>query len=329
MRLHIYSSLWLLFLGCILGTSLWASAYPGALKVRSQAWGQQFRHNPLPITPEGFWAGQLQLHIQRCHASLWGFERKYILDAQTVDEIAQVSLGLSQAWKLHAGLSRRQLQASGMDQITTGFHKLFLIPQDKRLDVDMNRNLVTIPTYGLEYNEESEGAPYSQSYEVGLSGQIKLPEWHAVLLGSLALSEETSAFSPRAERVRDSSLQVYWQANLRSLPMQYYIGWHYLHYGQNSSFDRNLKKTQSVALGGLGWSFANTTEIKTQLMISEPIFSDLGQLSRETYEVQLGLQHQWQQLQMQLVLIENIIWPYNTPDWGWSFAIDYGFKGLF
>ena len=311
-------------------TGLIASAFPGALKVRSQAWGQQLHYNPLPVNIEGFEQGKLNLHLQRTHASLWGYERKYILDAQTVDEIVQVELGLNPHLKFQFGFSQRRLQSSGMDQITTGFHKLFFIPQDKRLEVDLNRNLITLPTYGLELNEDDEGLPYSQTYDWAVDTKFEWPQLYASLVGSIGMSQEQAGASPREHRAIDWSMQVYWQAFLPSQTnLQYFLGVHWVRMDQADRFDKSLQAEQSILTSGMGWNFLKNTDAKLQLVIAEPIYQDLGQLSRETYEIQAGIQHRWSAMNIQFVLIENVIWPYNTPDWGWSLAVDYGLPSIF
>jgi hypothetical protein len=73
--------------------------------------------------------------------------------------------------------------------------------------------------------------------------------------------------------------------------------------------------SESLLVGG-SYQLTNESQLITQSLIHRPAFREFGQLSRSTYEIHLGTRIKWEQIGVQIAIIENVIWPYNTPDWG-------------
>ena len=93
------------------------------------------------------------------------------------------------------------------------------------------------------------------------------------------------------------------------------------------NFDRSREVAVATRAQQGGWVLGylheldDQQELVGQMMVYQPVFRQLGQLSRNTYEVHLGYRIHLSRLAIELTLIENLFYYYNSPDWGMNLGV--------
>lgn len=290
------------------------------LLLRSQTLAQFFRGAPNSPAFTSLEPGKLIFKANRSYATYWGLEKRYILDGESIDDNAQIHLGIIPDLLITLELSQRQFTKLPMDDVSVKFHQIFGIPQNARTDDRRNDTRFSVPDYGLELNQDDNNRPISQ--QLGLKVEKHLNFSYANRLAiTLEVSQENSKYSLIRKGAQDFGLQLGYR---RIFPSGYaYAMASGMIFDGSQDTTLYLRSRQASFLLGGAWITDNLGQFLIQGLISESPFIDLGQLSRYSYEVHLGYRRTWGNLDFELGLIENIIWPYNTPDWGLSFGICY------
>jgi hypothetical protein len=308
-----------LLLQLLLLSSL-SHAGEGPLLTRSEAVGQLFRLNPPLQNPRLLPAGRLEFAASRTYANLWARDKRYLLDGEIVDDQARMGFGLGADLQVGFSFSSRRFAQADTDQIAISFHELFRIGQDGRLQTGKHHTRFIIPDYNLQYTRDNLDRRFSEQASVDLSYGILTSARHGWdLTATLIASYEMASFSPYTEGSIDrglilgalypTSLFTYF-ANLRQL-----------------FFDRQKEvrvgtrsENRGFALGMI-YPLPEAQQLIFQFMNNQPVFRDLGQLSRNSYEWQLGYRYRWEAVTLEAAVIENIFWLYNSPDWGFSLGL--------
>jgi hypothetical protein len=231
-----------------------------------------------------------------------------------------MSAGLGAGFQLGLGFSSRRFVQADTDQIAITFHDLFHIGQDGRLQTGKHHTRFVIPDYNLQYSRDNLDRTFSEQATVDLSYAILSAATHGwSLTATLLAAYEMAGFSPYAAGSMD-----------KGVILGALLPWHAITYFANVRqlfFDKRKDgrvATRSENRGfalGMMYALPEHQEIIFQFMNNQPVFRDLGQLSRNSYEWQLGYRYRWESVTLEAAVIENIFWLYNSPDWGFSLGL--------
>lgn len=291
------------------------------LFTRSQTVAQFFRTAPHSLNFHGLDSYEAELCAARAISNYWARDKRYIIDGQSLDDRFQARVGLDSAWNISFLFGSRVFTDFKMDEIAIQFHDTFHIPQDERLLIDKNRTRLSIPDYGLEITEND----LFESYSTQMS--LKLEHYREILGSSLTLalmwSYELSDKSLIKKGAEDFVIQL---GIMRRLSFGYwYSNFNWMFYDKTRNTKILLEGQQWSSLVGLAFDF-DASSLLLQALITQSPFEDIGQLSKESYELHLGYRYLLYDWMLELTLLENVIWPFNTPDWGLNLAIKYEFN---
>ncbi len=293
------------------------------LMVRSEAVGNLFRLSPpiygtFPAQPV---AG---IEMSRTYANLWAQDKRYLVDAEVIDDRAHIYMFLSSFCRFGLGFTSRSFAHTQTDQIAITFHDIFRINQDGRLDAGKNHTVFKIPDYDLEFSQTDLNRSISDQINADVSfmlfRELTAPfEVGTTVFGSYEMAHGT----PYSTGARDRGIQL----NVR-YPWDYgaaYAAFTQLYFDTDDAIEvATINQQKGWAIGAVQ-TFLPDQEIVGQLMVYQPVFRDLGQMSRNSYEVQLGYRLHWEKVFLEATLIENIFWLYNSPDWGISLGLRRSF----
>ncbi|MFY7930514.1 MAG: DUF3187 family protein, partial [Oligoflexus sp.] len=179
------------------------------LLVRSTSVGQLFRLNP-PVMGVPFDGdGRSTFEASRTYVNLWARDKRYLVDAEVIDDQARMAIGLADWLQVGVGLSARHLAQAQTDQVAITVHDILMIGQDGRLEVGKHKTRYKIPDYSLEYSKKDRGLNLSEQ----ITGDMSIPlygdaasSWR--FSGSLLGSYEMSKASPYFAGARDLGLQL-------------------------------------------------------------------------------------------------------------------------
>lgn len=297
------------------------SYVPVPLAVRSQGVGQLFRLNPAAHEAALDPAKPYFAQISHTAANLWGSDVDYYrIDAEVVDDQLRGGFLLNDRLRFDIGLSQRRFASTGTDSIAIGFHDVFGIQQDGRLDARRGNIRYSIPSYSIDYTRSDRDLVFSEQWEAGLTADLGF--LFPIPLGlSLYRSEEMAHGNPYFTGAVDYG----WQLNA-VWPM---ADWALYASMSESLFDHDSEAAfrtyyqQWSWVFGAAWKITDGHEVLGQAQITQPLFRDLGQLSRNCYEMHIAYRYRWERLSFEATLIENVVWSYNSPDWGFTFGLGY------
>lgn len=286
---------------------------------RSQSVGQLFRLNP-PIY--GVLRGDVPFEFEagRTVANLWARDKRFLVDAEVIDDRARFSFLLQPWLKLGLGISSRRFAATDTDQIAISFHDLFMLGQDGRLEAGKHHTRYKIPDYNLEFGQPDRDHVLSEQIEADLSFPLlsgEAVDWQ--ITGSLLVGREGASASPYGRGSLDYGFQL--NADYPWLEGRVYAALTQVFYDRASRARTPTERQQAGWTLGTAQPIALAHELIGQLMVLRPVFRELGQLSRNSYETQFAYRYHWQKAAIELTLIENIFWLYNSPDWGLSLGL--------
>jgi hypothetical protein len=295
-------------------------AAEGPLLTRSEAVGQLFRLNPPLQNPHILSAGRLDFAASRTYANLWARDKRYVVDGEIVDDQARMAIGLGANLQIGFGFSSRRFVQADTDQIAISFHDLFRIGQDGRLQSGKHHTRFVIPDYNLQYNRDNLDRTFSEQAAFDISYAILAQADHGWDLTATVLAAyEVASFSPYTEGSVDRGLIL--GALYPSSIFTYFANVRQLFFDRRKDVRVGTRSENRGFALGLTYLLPETQQIIFQFMNNQPVFRDLGQLSRNSYEWQLGYRFRFEAVTLEAAVIENIFWLYNSPDWGFSLGL--------
>jgi hypothetical protein len=300
--------------------SSFSQAGEGPLLTRSEAVGQLFRLNPPLQNPRLLPAGRLEFAASRTYANLWARDKRFVLDGEIVDDQARMGFGLGSDAQIGLSFSSRRFVQADTDQIAITFHELFRIGQDGRLQTGKHHTRFVIPDYNLQYTRDSRDRRFSEQASVDLSYGILTSARHGWdLTATLLASYEMASFSPYAAGAIDRGIIL--GALYQSPLLTYFANIRHLFFDRRKEVRVGTRSENRGFALGMIYPLPEAQQLIFQFMNNQPVFRDLGQLSRNSYEWQLGYRYRWEAVTLEAAVIENIFWLYNSPDWGFSLGL--------
>ena len=286
------------------------------LFVTPQAMSQFLRLSPTTIEPKQETERLFELQFGKTWSNYWANDKRFFLDGQTTEDRLQVGWNIYHSFRLQMEYIRKSLSGLAMDDVAIGFHRGFGIPQDKRLDYSKNRNQFSIPDHGLDLNTVDRDRALAE--QLALTSIFR-KRWQGFDVGlAMTVAEEVSRQGLRDKTQKD----FLWQTALgKSFGLHYAtanFNWLYSDTLSDrlylNNHQRSLRLVYSYALASNLWA-------NLEAFISESPFVDIGQLSKNSYEIYSGVVWNYENYVFQAALIENILWPFNSPDWGFMLSI--------
>jgi hypothetical protein len=297
-----------------------SQADEGPLLTRSEAVGQLFRLNPPLQNPSILDRGRFRFAASRTYANLWARDKRYVVDGEIVDDQAQMSAGLGGGFQVGIGFSSRRFVQADTDQTAISFHDLFRMGQDGRLQTGKHHTRFVIPDYNLQYNRDNLDRTFSEQATVDISYAILSQARHGWdLSATLLAAYEMASFSPYASGSVDRGLIL--GALYKGAKLSYFANVRQLFFDQRQDVRVGTRAENRGFAVGVNYPLPEEQQLIFQFMNNQPVFRDLGQLSRNSYEWQLGYRYRWEAVTLELAVIENIFWLYNSPDWGFSLGL--------
>ncbi len=295
---------------------------PEPLIMRSEAFSQLFRSSPVLQKAELGEAGAYRVALGVSYANFWGHDKRYVVDAETRDDQLNVHYQPSKYYEVYGAFGERAFSRSGTDGMAIGFHHLFGLPQDGRLQAKRDTIRLSVPDYGLNYSTAQKNTVFSRQLEAGVvwdaGRELSFPLPTTIsLFGTHEFAKDNPYFTGVTDVGTRLSLAIPWQdfALFGSMSFTYF-----------DSHEEVAISTYREQWGGIfggAYRFLKDNEAVVQFLMYQPIFQDMGQLSRGSYEVHAAYRYTWDQVSFELGLIENVFWVYNSPDWGISAGLTY------
>ncbi len=285
------------------------------LLIRSQGVGQIFRFAPPVYGVLQEQDSRMQLDISRTYTNYWSRDKRYLIDDEMIDDEARWSFQWAKTVRLGVGFNVRRFAHTATDQAAITVHDLFFMGQDGRLEAGKHKLVYQVPDYNLQYNAADRNQSFSELAEWDLSVPLL---WEPLLPLHMSLTLMGSYEMARNGAFPEGSRDRGWQWN-----MSYPLGATSL-FGSVTQVLFDQKADNKVALYaqqmgwtlGLGHRLDAAQELISQFMVNQPVFRQMGQLSKNSYEIHLAYRYAWERYALEATLIENIFWLYNTPDWG-------------
>ena len=297
---------------------------PEPLLMRSQALGQLLRTSPYLQRFRLGEEGASRVSLSRGLANFWGYDKRYIVDAETRDDVLRVHYQPGPQWEVYGAMSERGFIRSGTDGVAMGFHRFFGLPQDGRLEAPKHATRISVPDLNLNYSSAQSGTILSRQFEAGVVFDLDkfLSLGFSTTLSTFLIYEAAADhpyFSDSIDGGARLSLakgfgkfSAFWSLSLGVFDQKQEV--------QIASYEQ-----QWGGIVGAAWRFSERHEFVTQVLVYQPIFQNMGQLSRESYEVHAAYRYNLPQVSFEVGLVENVFWVYNSPDWGISAGLSYEF----
>ncbi|NRA63594.1 MAG: DUF3187 family protein [Pseudobacteriovorax sp.] len=288
------------------------------LFVRSQTLAQFFRLPPNPHSTEITPKMEATYQVAKTWSNYWGYDKRFVVDGQTSENSMQIKYGLPSHFEFVFEAHQREFSDVAMDEIAIRFHEIFHIPQDQRTKLETNKTQFSIPDFGLNIGEEDIGKKISTPVGLKLVKHFQSPDEQLRWFTAILWGGETSSQALRPRSFEDRGIQVglsYPVATGEFLANGNYMIFKEMEDSQLYLKDRqwSLLLAYSIPYLGLRWH--------SQMQATESPFVNIGQLSEISYEIHWGITKIWGQWFGQFTILENVFWPFNTPDWGVSIAL--------
>lgn len=291
------------------------------LLIRSFSLGNILRFTPPQPSATLVDKENYQLRTSYSVANLWGHGKGFMIDAQVDDSVLSSTWRLNERLSLNVGFARRVLRASNLDPLIVGFHDLFGFTQGERLSVPQDDSNLQVSDYQIHLDKKHINRAFNQQIFSSLNYLIPINEttgqW---MIGLLTFYELTGGLSSQSGDFGEGLQTSFFR---RSGNYQYHAGMTFMNYHSQSEYTKNLYNQQVMVNSAAIYDFDDSHNAGAQLLVGQGAFKQMGQLSKPTFEVHAMYQYKDNFGAIDLAIIENIFWPYNTPDFGWSVGLSY------
>lgn len=304
--------------------AVWNPAQPverglGPLLIRSESPAQALRLTPLARAPVLPAAGEVEFTSMVNLASIWAKDpgERYFFDFHLADIRVGAMFGLPRGFAFEASLNERRTLNAHLDQMTLTTHELFGIGQNGRDSVPKNDFRISIPDYGVEFDEPF--GSFTRSVELSLARKWlhETARWPALTMRML-FRIETLDDAPAGHGI-DKGLQA--TLGKRYGSHLFYGNYAYTDFGSTEFYGIPLESKQFTGMLSYEFREHDNRSWIVQYLYGEGVVSGCGELSEPSHELHLGVK--WRSGSggiWQFALVENFINFNNSPDYGLAFA---------
>ena len=283
--------------------------------LRSQSPGQVLRFSPPPMASMSD-LDRASSHVKASYAvsNLWGHDRGYMIDAQVDDSLCELTYRFATELSLTIGFGQRTFKSSKTDEVIIGFHDLIGSPQGKRLQVEADQSRMSLPGYNLDIANASIDSAFSHHIYTASSFQKQFNGSTTQLsIGGIFYQSTSDGLSSASS---DQGFGIRSRLDQKIQAFNLYSEMALMQHDNHHAVSKHLKPKQLEARLGLAYHLEKAHDMYLQSLISEAAFDGFGQLARPSFEVHLGYRYTGRYLALDLGMIENILYPFNSPDWG-------------
>jgi hypothetical protein len=266
---------------------------------------------PIPESAEIINPWTVNTRFSRTSSNYHIESSEIVMDLETRDSILDLAIGLPYSAELVLAAEAREIAVIGLDRFTVNFHNLFNIEQDDRLATENDRTYVSIPSLGIQLDGSNIDNPISQRFNAQLRKRLFATK------GGLATSLGVLGSTENRKEVKQSK---------KHTDMVYQLFFTLPFYANALHLNANYIVPQKVSTGlelDPGWMFTAAMEVEhfgslatiLQVIYSEPVIHNMGQLSKPSYEIILGESIRIGQMSFEFGIFENAGYHLNTADW--------------
>ncbi len=297
----------------------------GPLDLPSQSPLQSLRMGLPPRTPSTLSRSQVEGRFRVTWVNIWASEEPdFFFDYEQLQTNIGLAYGLTDTLQFEIAFETRSRFGGEMDSFIQGFHDLFSIDQNGRDEVpkgDFRYDIFPSGTMpGVSLTSSDRGI-YSTSLLFTLQ--------HNVTCGTEKLPAIAYAFTLRSE-IQNEDLEDgsfldfgFWLSASRRFSDFYLYGTlGYSVFGREEFRGIELRNDQFAGMAAIEWRFATQASLLVQYLITEGVVDNLGDLSDPSHEITLGAKWEIKSgTVLEFGLVENVVTPGNSPDFGLHFGI--------
>lgn len=298
----------------------------GVLQLHSFSPAQSLRDNSPLALPGDIHPG-LAVRAGVNWVNIWTNEQRYLLDFEMADAFVALSYGLTPRLAVRAAFSQRDYFGGRLDTVIENFHSLFNIDQDGRDRTGSNLEQVVI--YDAAGNSLLRVADADEMDNKGVSVSMQrlvLPGTRTLPAVCLNVGCRYAFETIFAEGTAlDGFITV--GVSKRLSPWWLIHGAvGYTRYGSAHLPPVVFRSNILTGMAALAWQPSRRWTMLLQYQFHEGVVEQLGELSANSHEVNLGIK--WrigEHTVMEVGLIENIVVHGNSPDFGLHTAVRWRF----
>lgn len=332
---------WIFLTGAALGSSalpLWAQEEEESpspwLRLPNVGYGpfdavslspfSSLRSGLIPQLPSSLTAGAIEARLDQSWAKVISSTNSWLLDYEILRTNAAFSWGITDQWRLDAQLDASERTGGGaLQRVILGFHKTFGVTTSYLTPYpgDANRFEITPPGGATIQVPSNDPQPEESSLGVSIRdtlshGDESLP----AVAWALSLRRDLVPGDLRGGLPIDLALSL--GASKSAGPVFFYLGADVEAYGVESFFGLKMRPTQESVRAAVEWQCLPGFSLTGQYLWKTGAVSRLEDFSRPSNEIAAGLA--WEiatGVVFEVGVLENVVNPYNTPDFGFHFAL--------
>jgi len=269
--------------------------------------------------PSSMASGRFDLRVTESWVKVLSSTNQWLLDYEVVRSNVGFSWALSDDVKFDLTIESASRTGGPLDSFILGFHQAVGLSTGRRNRHARDENRIEIqpPDGGARIVvDESDPQPFEQAAVVTLQdtvtyGDESLPAlaWSLSVRGSLARSDVTRAgpfdFGASLGVVKEfDTLHVY-------------AGGNFAWFGREEFFGLKLRTIQWSTTLAVEWHLAAEFSLIAQYVATSGGVDRFTEFSHPSHEIVAGFKWEpWRGVLIELAIVENIINPYNSPDFG-------------
>lgn len=297
----------------------------GPLRIPSQSPFQSLRLQLRPGTPSTIGRGQYDFSATTTWVNVWSVDGgvqapdRYHLDFEALQNSIALAYGISDTVEIEGSIGSSRRFGGLMDGFIQGFHDLTGIAQNGRDEVPDGSFSIRLdpgdgPPVVLDNDDRgnfSRALQFTVQHNVSC-GRAKRPALSYSVTARWDTADERSGSG-------GSGLDVGVSVSLARRVRSFYfygtlgVAW----FGSDNFYGIPLDDTQLSALLAAEWKVRPRQSIVAQYLLTEGVVEDFGPFSKLVNEVVLGFK--WEVRPggiLELGVIENVLTPENSPDFG-------------
>lgn len=296
----------------------------GPLNLPSQSPGQVLRQGLQLRMPSTLAKGEAEFGWSETAANFFAFHRRdYRLDYLTLNSVLALAYGVTDGTLVELKFSDLSRFDSVLDPITDTFHDIFGLGDAGRERFPERENVIDLePREGVEVHDDNTG---SEARNLTLTLQHTLTHG-TELLPAVSVAVDTNYhLGGNADLEGDRHLSLGFSTSLaRRFREEFYayLGVGHVWYGPDEARGLALEDVQWSGLAALEWRYAPRAAWIVQYLVTSGVTRNRDPFDDSSHEINLGWKRELEPgLVIEVGLIENVIEPDSSPDFGLHFAI--------
>ncbi|MFQ5936083.1 MAG: DUF3187 family protein [Acidiferrobacterales bacterium] len=300
----------------------------GPLRIRSQSPFQTLRLAMVPRTPSTLTRGEKEVRAAATWANIWSPDSDHSLDFETLQLGASFAYGITDTWQVEVGLESASRFGGELDSLIQEFHDLTNVDQNGRDEVPKGdfKFELSAPNGSRIALDDGDRGEFARGLVVTVQNNVtcgtdKLPAFAYAITWRYELESDDLEGGSR------SDFGISLAASRRFGKVYAYVTLGFASFGRDSFRGIPLNDTQTSFLGAVEWRHWPKTSLIAQFLVTEGAAEDLGDFSKPSNEIVFGWKKELGSggTVLEAGVVENVITPDNSPDFGLHFGISHRF----